>query len=65
MTSHVVPSREIAERPAGYEGPNLSPRGLEFRPHRLADGAYGLMATIPPKDNNGLVVGRAGSVMCR
>lgn len=37
MTTHDIPEREIAERPAGYEGPNLSPVGLELESHELAD----------------------------
>ena len=47
-------TREMAERPTGYEGPNLSPVGLRLRPRRFGDGVYGLMATIPLKDYSGL-----------
>jgi cyclase len=54
---HQIPAREIAERPHGYQGPNLSPVGLELVPRCLADGVYGLIANIPPKDNNGVIVG--------
>lgn len=50
-------SEEIAERPAGYVGPDLSPHGLVLEPHRLGDGVYALMATIPPRDNNGVIAG--------
>jgi cyclase len=50
--------REIAERPDGYQGPNLSPQGLKLDAHELTDGVYALMANIPPKDNNGVVAGR-------
>ena len=52
-----MPAQELAERPEGYQGPNLSPRGLRLLPTQLAAGAYALVANIPPKDNNGLVVG--------
>lgn len=58
-----VPDREIAERPTGYAGPNLSPIGLELIPNRLAEGAYALMANIPPKDNNGLIVGERAALV--
>jgi cyclase len=54
---HHIPTREIAERPDGYAGPNLSPSGLKLMPRRVADGVYALMANIPPKDNNGVIVG--------
>jgi cyclase len=54
---HRIPDREIAERLSGYAGPNLSPVGLTLLPRRLADGVYALMANIPPKDNNGVIVG--------
>lgn len=50
-------SDEIDERPAGYVGPDLSPRGLVLEPHRLGDGVYALMANIPPRDNNGVIAG--------
>jgi cyclase len=63
VTTHQIPAQEIAERPNGYQGPNLSPRGLELRPHHLADGVHALMATIPPKDNNGLVIGRRAALI--
>ncbi|WP_432922280.1 MBL fold metallo-hydrolase [Microbispora sp. CA-135349] len=58
-----IPERELAERPSGYSGPNLSPSGLRLVPHALADGVHALMATIPPKDNNGLVVGRDAALV--
>ncbi|MFJ9365152.1 hypothetical protein ACIRRA_12125 [Nocardia sp. NPDC101769] len=40
MTDQVIPDRELTERPEGYQGPNLSPVGLEHRPHRFADGIF-------------------------
>lgn len=52
-----TPSRETAARPAGYRGPNLSPAGLRLVPRKLADQVFALLANIPPKDNNGLIVG--------
>ncbi|WP_219461881.1 MBL fold metallo-hydrolase [Nonomuraea rhizosphaerae] len=58
-----IPEREIAERPDGYGGPNLSPVGLELAPHAFADGVWALMANIPPKDNNGLVAGRDAALV--
>jgi Metallo-beta-lactamase superfamily len=59
-TVHVVP--ELSERP-GFVGPDLSPQGLELRPRRLGDGVYALLANIPPKDNNGLVVGAEAALV--
>lgn len=61
-TAH-IPERELSERPTGYSGPNLSPSGLRLEPHALADGVHALMATVPPKDNNGLVVGRDAALI--
>ncbi|MCK2218530.1 MBL fold metallo-hydrolase [Actinomadura sp. ATCC 31491] len=58
MSSSHIPEREIAERPAGYGGPNLSPVGLELVPDELTPGVWALIANLPPKDNNGLVAGR-------
>ena len=49
--------REISERPPGYQGPNLSPRGLVLQPHQLGSGVWALMANLVPKDNSGLIVG--------
>lgn len=54
----MIPEREIAERPEGYGGPNLSPVGLELVPQELAHGVWALMANLPPKDNNGVIAGR-------
>ncbi|GAA2209626.1 MBL fold metallo-hydrolase [Nonomuraea monospora] len=62
MTAH-IPDRELAERPSRYSGPNLSPAGLRLTPTALADGVHALMATIPPKDNNGLVAGRDAALV--
>ncbi|MEV4011946.1 MBL fold metallo-hydrolase [Nonomuraea angiospora] len=63
MFTSRIPEREIAERPAGYGGPNLSPVGLELVPHTFAEGVYALMASLPPKDNNGLVAGRNAALV--
>ncbi|MFI7221383.1 MBL fold metallo-hydrolase [Micromonospora maritima] len=52
-----IPDRELAVRPDSYSGPNLSPRGLHLQPRPLADGVFALMATTPPKDNNGVIIG--------
>jgi len=49
MRNDQVLTREIAERPEGYQGPNLSPVGLKLGAHRFTDGVYALMANIPPK----------------
>jgi cyclase len=51
------PTREIAERPDGYRGPDLSPGTLQLRPVAIGDRTWALMANIPPKDNNGLIAG--------
>jgi cyclase len=61
--SHHVPQREIAERPHDYAGPNLSPAGLRLIPKPLASGVEALIANIPPKDNNGLIVGRDAALV--
>lgn len=53
----IAHSREIAERPKGYVGPNLNPAGLELQPKKLADGVYALLANEMPKDNNGVIIG--------
>ncbi|NJP91434.1 MBL fold metallo-hydrolase [Nonomuraea sp. FMUSA5-5] len=58
-----LPEREIAERPHGYGGPNLSPVGLELLPHELTPGVWALMANLAPKDNNGVVTGRAATLV--
>jgi cyclase len=50
-------TREMAERPPDYLGPNLNPRGLILQPHALREGVYALMANQFPKDNNGVIVG--------
>jgi cyclase len=50
-------SREIEERPEGYRGPDLSPSRLRLLPEQLGEGTWALMANLPPKDNNGLLVG--------
>ncbi|MEQ4724973.1 MBL fold metallo-hydrolase [Nonomuraea sp. B19D2] len=63
MSTSRIPDREIAERPAGYGGPNLSPVGLELVPHAFAEGVYALMASLPPKDNNGVVAGRDAALV--
>ncbi|NUW41275.1 MBL fold metallo-hydrolase [Nonomuraea rhodomycinica] len=63
MSVFRIPEREIAERPGGYSGPNLSPAGLRLTPHALADGVHALMASLPPKDNNGLVAGRDAALV--
>lgn len=63
MSIHHIPEREIAERPSGYEGPNLSPVGLELIPRRLSDGVYALLANVPPKDNNGVIFGREAALV--
>src|SRR5438093_11884339 len=63
MTTSRIPDREIAERPDGYGGPNLSPVGLKLIPRAFTDGVYALMANVPPKDNNGLVAGRDAALV--
>ena len=57
MTDAQNTSHEIAERPQDYLGPNLNPNGLVLKPHQLGEGIYALMANIPPKDNNGVIIG--------
>lgn len=63
MSLSHIPDREIAERPDGYQGPNLSPAGLELIPRSLGEGVHALMASIPPKDNNGLIAGRDAALV--
>ncbi|WP_156425550.1 MULTISPECIES: MBL fold metallo-hydrolase [unclassified Mycobacterium] len=55
--------KEIAERPDGFRGPDLSPVGLELRPHRIADGVFALLANRHPKDNNGVVFGSKATLV--
>ncbi|WP_432190610.1 MBL fold metallo-hydrolase [Streptomyces sp. Tue6028] len=57
MSLSHIPDKELAERPSGYQGPNLSPVGLKLIPHKFAEGVHALMANIPPKDNNGVIAG--------
>ncbi|WP_049575291.1 MBL fold metallo-hydrolase [Nonomuraea sp. SBT364] len=54
---NVTFDHEIAERPAGFQGPNLTPAGLELIPRELAPGVHALMANLPPKDNSGVIAG--------
>lgn len=63
MPTDQLPAREIAERPGGYQGPNLSPAGLKLEAHRFAGGVHALMANIPPKDNNGVIAGRDAALV--
>lgn len=63
MSTDQIPDRELAERPSGYRGPNLSPVGLELETAPLADGVYALLANQPPKDNNGLIVGQTSALV--
>lgn len=63
MSTHDIPEREVAERPTGYAGPNLSPVGLELEPYELADGVHALLANLLPKDNNGVVAGRDAALV--
>jgi cyclase len=63
MKASTVPTQELAERPEGYQGPDLSPRGLRLTPIPLTAGTWALVANIPPKDNNGLVVGERAALV--
>jgi cyclase len=63
MRDNQVLTREIAERPEGYQGPNLSPVGLKLGAHRFTDGVFALMANIPPKDNNGVIAGQDAALV--
>src|SRR5215472_3395479 len=51
---------ELIERPLGYVGPNLNPSDVRLRPKRLAEGVYALIASPPPRDNSGCIVGEKG-----
>jgi cyclase len=55
--------REIAERPPEFRGPNLSPVGLELRPHEIAEGTFALVANQPVKDHNGVVFGSKATLV--
>src|SRR5215831_16380512 len=44
MSNDQVLTREIAERPEGYQGPNLSPVGLKLGAHRFTDGLDPVLA---------------------
>ena len=63
MRKPTLSAGELKERPADYQGPNLDPEGLELQPVELGEGVYALMANIPPKDNNGLVVGNNAALV--
>jgi cyclase len=63
MKASTVATQELAERPEGYQGPDLSPHGLRLIPIPLAAGTWALVANIPPKDNNGLVVGERAALV--
>lgn len=63
MHCHVPVIHEMSERPPGFIAPNLSPAGLRLQPQELAEGVYALMADEPPKDNNGLIVGRDAALV--
>lgn len=63
MANTYIPKREIADRPHGYQGPNLSPSGSALTPVALGEGVHALMATIPPKDNNGLIIGTQAALV--
>lgn len=63
MSQFHIPAREIAERPEGYQGPNLSPAGLTLLPSGLGERTHALMANIPPKDNNGVIAGRDAALV--
>jgi cyclase len=60
MAKHTAGPGELKERPAGFEPPNLDPEGLVLQPRELGAGVYALMANVPPKDNNGVIIGRDG-----
>ena len=63
MTKTPVFAGELKERPGGYQGPNLDPEGLVLHPHELGQGVYALMANIPPKDNNGVIIGTKAALV--
>lgn len=50
-------SRDGGDPADSYRGPDLGPRGLALIPRQLDDGVHALLATVPPKGNNGLVAG--------
>lgn len=41
----------------GCQGPDLGPPGLTWMPRSLGAGVHALLATTPPKNNNGIVAG--------
>jgi cyclase len=63
MKKQTVLPGELKERPAGYQGPNLDPAGLVLQPQQLGQGVYALMANIPPKDNNGVIIGSKAALV--
>jgi cyclase len=54
---------ELQERPRGYVGPNLDPTGLRFRVRRFGEGVYAFIASPPPRDNSGCVIGEDGALV--
>lgn len=53
------PSR-LSDPPKGFVPPPLHPAGVELATKELAPGVYALLASKPPVDNNGFIVGERG-----
>ncbi len=53
-------STGVSSPPEGFVPPSLHPAGVELKTQELAPGVYGLIASKPPVDNVGFVVGDNG-----
>src|SRR5690348_6973975 len=54
----VVP--QISHGQTGFVAPPLNPTGVELETKQLDSGVYALLASRPPVDNSGFVVGERG-----
>ncbi len=50
----------IGHSQAGFVAPPLNPTGVQLETKQLGAGVYALLASRPPVDNNGFVVGERG-----
>jgi cyclase len=60
--SHYEAGKDLG-RFEGYQGPNLSARGLVLAPRQIADGVHALLTSAPLKNNSGVVAGERGALV--
>src|SRR2546425_4433241 len=56
----VIAIPRIGHGQAGFVAPPLNPTGVQLETKQLGAGVYALLASRPPVDNNGFVVGERG-----